>query len=48
VHFLDKETERFVRSRMERPAVDDQLLLKVAEPVSTYGDHSDREVPGES
>ena len=48
VHFLDKETERFVRSRMERPAADDQVLLKVAESVPTYGDHREREVPGES
>jgi uncharacterized protein len=48
VHFLDKETERFVRSRMERRAADDQALLKVAEPVPTYGNHREREIPSKS
>jgi DUF2075 family protein len=36
VHFLDKETERFMRSRIDRPAVADQVL-KVAEPLPIYG-----------
>ena len=48
VHFLDKETERFVRSRMERPVEDDQMLLKVAEPTPIYGQGSKPEVPRKS
>jgi len=48
VHFLDKETERFVRSRMERLVEEDQILLKVAEPTSRYGQGSKPDVPAKS
>ena len=41
VHFLDKETERFVRSRMERRTDEEDTLLKVAEPAAGYGRGSD-------
>lgn len=41
VHFLDKETERFVRSRMERRTDEADALLKVAEPAASYGHGSD-------
>jgi uncharacterized protein len=37
VHFLDKETERFVRSRMEARTTEEHALLKVAEPAASYG-----------
>lgn len=39
VHFMDKDTERFVRSRMEVPDVQtDPLALLAAEPKGQYGD----------
>jgi DUF2075 family protein len=37
VHFLDKETERFVRSRMERRPDEEDAWLRVAEPPAGYG-----------
>lgn len=36
VHFMDKETERFFRSRMERSADSERRLGRVAEPDSQY------------
>ncbi len=37
VHFLDKETEQFFRSRMERSILSDEVMLEAAEPAPTYG-----------
>lgn len=37
VHFLDKETERFIRSRIEQRAGEEDTFLKVAEPAARYG-----------
>jgi hypothetical protein len=47
VHFLDKETERFVRSRMEQLAGPEESLLKVAEPPASYCPASARGVVDE-
>jgi hypothetical protein len=40
VYFQDKETERFVRSRMEQLAAPEEVLPKVAEPPESYGQRS--------
>jgi len=45
VHFLDKETEQFVRSRMEQGRSAEPALLRVAESAAKYGSASD---PSES
>ena len=36
VHFLDKDTERFVRSRLEGPVADQPSFLMAAEPPGEY------------
>jgi len=40
VHFLDKETDNFIRSRMEAPNIQQDVLPMVAEPPPSYGDVS--------
>jgi hypothetical protein len=37
VHFLDRETERFIRSRMEQRPREEEPLLEVAERTTGYG-----------
>ena len=48
VHFLDKETEQFVRSRMEQGNGAEPALLRVAESAAKYGSASDPSEPDDT